>query len=81
MVLFSYVLFSSLTLLSSTQVTPATPHPLHFVAAFASSSMPRYAFIVKALSPRDGGWVRLDGYWQTEDLKNPCSYVLGLMIL
>jgi len=21
--------------------------------------MPRYAFIVKALSPRDGGWVRL----------------------
>ena len=24
--------------------------------------MPRYAFIVKALSPRDGGWVRLGSY-------------------
>ena len=29
--------------------------------------MPRYAFIVKALRPRDGGWVRLGGcYFQTE---------------
>jgi hypothetical protein len=28
--------------------------------------MPRYAFIVKTLSPRDGGWVRLGGYYQTE---------------
>jgi len=28
--------------------------------------MPRYAFIVKALSPRDGGWVRLGGYFPTE---------------
>jgi len=45
---------------------PATPS-LHLVAAFASSSMPRYAFIVKALSPRDGGWVRLGGYYQTEE--------------
>ena len=24
--------------------------------------MPRYAFIVKALSPRDEGWVRLGSY-------------------
>ena len=24
--------------------------------------MPRYAFIVKALSPRDGGWVRMGCY-------------------
>jgi hypothetical protein len=29
--------------------------------------MPRYAFIVKALSPRDGGWVRVGGYFQTEE--------------
>ena len=29
--------------------------------------MPRSAFIVKALSPRDGGWVRLGGYNQTEE--------------
>ena len=33
-----------------------------FGCCFASSSMPRYAFIVKALSPRDGGWVRLGSY-------------------
>ena len=26
-----------------------------------------YAFIVKALSLRDGGWVRMGGYWQTEE--------------
>jgi len=29
--------------------------------------MPRYAFIVKALSPHDGGWVRLGGYYQNEE--------------
>ena len=30
--------------------------------------MPRYAFIVKALSLRDaGGLVRMAGYWQTEE--------------
>ena len=29
--------------------------------------MPRYRYIVKALSPRDGGWVRLRGYYQTEE--------------
>ena len=29
--------------------------------------MPRFAFIVKVLSPRDGGWVRLGGYYQTEE--------------
>ena len=29
--------------------------------------MPRYAFIVKALSPRDGGWVRVGGYFKTEE--------------
>jgi hypothetical protein len=31
--------------------------------------MPRYiyAFIVKALSLRDGGWVRMGCYWQTEE--------------
>ena len=33
-----------------------------FGCCFASSSMPRYAFIVKALSPRDGGWIRLGTY-------------------
>ena len=32
------------------------------MCSFASSNMPRYAFIVKALSPRDGGWVRLGSY-------------------
>ena len=42
------------------------PHPLHFVVAL-SSIMPRYAFIVKALSPRDGGWVRVGGYFKTEE--------------
>ena len=43
------------------------PHPLHFVVAL-SSIMPRYAFIVKALSLRDaGGLVRMAGYWQTEE--------------
>ena len=30
--------------------------------------MARYAFIVKGLSPRDGGWVRLGGYFRTEEL-------------
>ena len=30
--------------------------------------MPRYAFIVKGQSPRDGGWVRLGGYFRTEEL-------------
>ena len=29
--------------------------------------MPHYAFIVKALSPRDGGWVRWHGYWHKEE--------------
>ena len=29
--------------------------------------MPRYAFIVKVLSPRDGGWLRWGGYWATEE--------------
>jgi len=29
--------------------------------------MPRYAFIVKAFSPRDGGWVRNGGYFSTEE--------------
>ena len=29
--------------------------------------MARYAFIVKALSPRDGGWVRWHGYWKTQE--------------
>jgi hypothetical protein len=43
---------------------PATPS-LHLVAAFASSSMPRYAFIIKALD--DEGWVRYGGYFQTEE--------------
>ena len=32
------------------------------MCSFASSNMPRYAFIVKALSPRDLGWVRLGSY-------------------
>ena len=30
--------------------------------------MARYAFIVKGLSPRDEGWVRLGGYLRTEEL-------------
>lgn len=29
--------------------------------------MPRYAFIVKALSPRDMGWVHLGGYFRSEE--------------
>ena len=29
--------------------------------------MPHYAIIVKALSSRDGGWVRLGGYWPTKE--------------
>ena len=32
------------------------------MCSFASSNMPRYAFIVKALSPRDLGWGRLGSY-------------------
>jgi len=50
----------------STPSTSHPPHPPNVLAATASSSMPRYAFIVKALSPRDGGWVRLGGYHHTE---------------
>ena len=37
------------------------------VAAVASSSMPRYTFIVKALSPRDGGWVRVHGHFDNAE--------------
>ena len=28
--------------------------------------MPCYNYIIKAWSPRDGGWVRLLGYFKTE---------------
>ena len=35
--------------------------------AFVSSSMPRYAFIIFALSPSAGGWVRVGGYHHTAE--------------
>ena len=53
------------------------------VAAVASSSMPRYTFIVKALSRRDGGWVRVEGHWDNAEdawgfiINDYVAYVLG----
>ena len=42
-------------------------HPLYKSANHRISSMSRYAFIVKARATRDGCWVRLGGYDQTEE--------------
>jgi hypothetical protein len=36
-------------------------------APACQTTMPRYAFIVKALSPRDMGWVRLGCYFRSEE--------------
>ena len=30
--------------------------------------MPKYVWCIRALSPRDGGWVRLHGHFPSEDL-------------
>ncbi len=29
--------------------------------------MPHFAYVVRALSPRDGGWVRWSGYHKSEE--------------
>ena len=34
--------------------------------------MPRYTWIVRAWSWRDGGWIRLFGYFTTEQLARDC---------
>ena len=34
--------------------------------------MPRYTWIVRAWSSRDGGWIRLFGYFTTEQLARDC---------
>ena len=43
--------------------------------------MPCYCYIIKAWSPRDGGWMRLFGYFKTEQDAWDVIYFLTLFIL
>ena len=39
-----------------------------YVVLFVAAMRARRVFIVRALSPRDGGWVRLFEYFPTEEM-------------
>ena len=51
-------------------------------------AMPRYRYVIKAWSPRDDSWVRLSGYFKTEqdawdliDALIPNDYIEGFNVL
>ena len=44
-------------------------------------AMPCYCYIIKAWSPRDGGWMRLFGYFKTEQDAWDVIYFLTPFIL